>query len=130
MRPALKKIKDTIKASRPLIETNGYYATIEKRDQKSLERFIKRHCIKLHHPVPVKAGTKTLEKESGESIYGNFEIDCKVVGVVDYMGHQAVLDVPALREQYKGLWDLDRTCLPRLCSLDTKLLEQIASELP
>ena len=126
MRPALKKIVNLLKESKSLLDINGYYTAA--KDESKREKFIKKHCIHLRNPVPIKAGTKWTLKTSG-TIHGEFKVDCKVIGIVDYIGTQLVLDKrSSISNQCEALGgELDY--LESLSALDTELLEKIANEL-
>ena len=52
MRPALKKIVNLLKASESLSNAGDYYMVADKN---KFEKFIKKHCIRLRNPVPIKA---------------------------------------------------------------------------
>ena len=61
MRPALKKIVNLLKESESLSNASDYYMVA---DENKFEKFIKKHCIRLRNPVPIKAGTKWTWKSS------------------------------------------------------------------
>lgn len=127
MRPALKKIVNLLKEQKTLSDIDGYYTAVA--DESRLEKFIKKHCIRLRNPVPIKAGTKWASKSSSGTYHGEFKVDCNVIGVVQYIGTQLVLDkrssISRCREEFGGELDY----LETLSSLDTELLEKIANEL-
>ena len=126
MRPALKKIVNLLKESKTLSGINGYYTAV--KDESKLENFIKKHCIHLRNPVLIKAGTKWTLKSSG-TIHGEFKVDCKVIGVVDYIGTQLVLDKRSSISNHCEALGGELDYLESLSALDTELLEKIASEL-
>lgn len=127
MRPALKKIVNMLKENKSLMDIDGYYTTV--KDASKLKKFINKHCIHLRNPVPIKAGTKWTLKSSSGTINGEFKVNCKVIGVVQYIGTQLVLDkrssISKCREKFGGELDY----LLTLSTLDTELLEKIANEL-
>ena len=89
MRPVLKKIVNVLKTSKSLSNARDYYMV---DDENKFEKFIKKHCIRLRNPVPIKAGTKWTWKSSSGTICGKFKVNCKVIGVVLNCGPQIVLD--------------------------------------
>ena len=127
MRPALKKIVKLLKESESLLNVDGYYAAV--KDTRKFEKFIKKHCICLRNPVPIKAGTKWTSKSSSGTIHGKFKVNCKVIGVVLNIGPQLVLDkrssISNKGEELNGELDY----LEQLSALDTELLEKIEKEL-
>ena len=122
MRPALKKIVKLLKESKSLMDVDGYYAAV--KDTSKFEKFIKKHCIRLRNPVPIKAGTKWTSKSNSGTIHGKFKVDCKAIGVVLNVGPQIVLDkrssISNQCEELNGRLDY----LEQLSSLDTDLLEK------
>ena len=126
MRLALKKIVDVLKASKPIQEIDGYQTSI--RNPASFKKFITKNCVKLRNPVPIKAGTKWTSKSSSGTIHGTFEVDCNVIGVVNYIGWQLVLDECSSRSEMcrKDGGELD--FLEMLSLLSNELLEKIAEE--
>lgn len=126
MRPALKKIVNVLKESKSLSNAGDYYMVA---DENKFEKFIKKHCIHLHNPVLIKAGTRWTWKSSSGTICGKFKINCKVIGVVLNCGPQIVLDkrssISNQCEELNGRLDY----LEQLSSLDTELLEKIEKEL-
>ena len=122
MRPALKKIVNLLKEQKTLSDIDGYYTAV--KDESRLENFIKKHCLRLRNPVPIKAGTKWTLKTSS-TIHGEFKVDCKVIGVVNNIGTQIVLDKRS--SSCNGCEKL--AYLESLSALDTELLEKIAKEL-
>ena len=126
MRPALKKIVNLLKESESLSNASDYYMVA---DENKFEKFIKKHCIRLRNPVPIKAGTKWTWKSSSGTIHGKFKVDCKAIGVVLNVGPQIVLDkrssISNQCEELNGKLDY----LEQLSSLDTELLEKIEKEL-
>lgn len=127
MRPALKKIVDLLKERKSLSDIEGYYTAV-KEDGK-LEKFIKKHCLRLRNPVPIKAGTKWASKSSSGTYRGEFKVDSKVIGVVDYIGTQLVLDKRSSTSKYREEFGGELDYLESLSALDTELLEKIANEL-
>ena len=127
MRPALKKIVALLKESESLLNVDGYYTAV--KDDSKFEKFLKKHCIRLHNPIPIKAGTKWTWKSSSGTICGKFKVNCKVIGVVLNCGPQIVLDkrssISNQCEELNGRLDY----LEQLSSLDTELLEKIEKEL-
>ena len=127
MRPALKKIVKLLKESKSLMDVDGCYAAV--KDTSKFEKFIKKHCIRLRNPVPIKARTRWTLKSSSGTICGKFKINCKVIGVVLNCGPQIVLDkrssISNQCEELNGRLDY----LEQLSSLDTELLEKIEKEL-
>ena len=126
MRPALKKIVNLLKESESLSNASDYYMVA---DENKFEKFIKKHCIRLRNPVPIKAGTKWTWKSSSGTVHGKFKVDCKAIGVVLNVGPQIVLDkrssISNQCEELNGRLDY----LEQLSSLDTELLEKIEKEL-
>ena len=126
MRPVLKKIVNLLKESESLSNASDYYMAA---DENKFEKFIKKHCICLRNPVPIKAGTKWTSKSSSGTIHGKFKVDCKAIGVVLNVGPQIVLDkrssISNQCEELNGRLDY----LEQLSSLDTELLEKIEKEL-
>ena len=127
MRPALKKIVNLLlKESKSLTEVDGYYTAL--KDTSKFEKFIKKHCIRLRNPVPIKAGTKWTFESSIAIIHGKFKVDCKVIGVVLNISPQLVLDkrssISNQGEELNGELDY----LEHLSALDTELLEKIEKE--
>lgn len=126
MRPVLKKIVNVLKASESLSNVDDYYMIT---DTNEFEKFIKKHCIRLRNPVPIKAGTKWTWKSSSGTICGKFKVNCKVIGVVLNCGPPIVLDkrssISNLCEELNGNLDY----LEQLSSLDTEILEKIEKEL-
>lgn len=126
MRPALKKIVDLLKECESLLNVDGYYTAV--KDDSKFEKFLKKHCIRLRNPVPIKAGTKWTSKSSS-TIHGKFKVDCKAIGVVLNVGPQVVLDkrssTSSQCEELNGKLDY----LEQLSALDTELLEKIEEEL-
>ena len=127
MRPVLKKIVNLLKESKSLREVDGYYAA--GKDTSKFEKFIKKHCIRLRNPVPIKAGTKWTSRSSSGTVHGKFKVECKVIGVVLDVGPQVVLNkcssISNQGEELNGRLDY----LEQLSSLDTELLEKIEKEL-
>ena len=127
MRPALKKIVNLLKESKSLMDVDGYYAAV--KDTRKFEKFIKKHCIRLRNPVPIKAGTKWTLKSSSATVHGKFKVDCKAIGVVLNVGPQVVLNkwssISNQGEELNGELDY----LEQLSALDTELLEKIEKEL-
>ena len=127
MRPALKKIVTLLKESKSLMDVDGYYTAV--KDTGKFEKFIKKHCIRLRNPVPIKAGTKWTLKSSSGTIHGKFKVDCKAIGVVLNVGPQVVLNkwssISNQGEELNGELDY----LEQLSALDTELLEKIEKEL-
>lgn len=127
MRPALKKIVKLLKESKSLMDVDGYYTAV--KDTSKFEKFIKKHCIHLRNPVPIKAGTKWTLKSSSDTVHGKFKVDCKVIGVVLNVGPQVVLNkqssISNQGEELNGELDY----LEQLSALDTELLEKIEKEL-
>ena len=128
MRPALKKIVNLLKENESPMDIDGYYSVV--KDVSKCEEFIKTHCIHLHNPVLIKAGTKWTSKSSSSgTIHGKFKVDCKAIGVVKYVGTQLVLDKRSSIcnpcEKLGGKLNY----LVTLSTLDTELLEKIANEL-
>lgn len=126
MRPALKKIVNLLKERKSLFDINGYCTAAE--DDSRLETFIKKHCIRLRNPVPIKAETKWTSKSSSGTYHGEFKVDCNVIGVVHYIGTQLVLDKRSSISKYCEEFDGELDYLEQLSSLDTELLEKIAKE--
>ena len=126
MRPALKKIVNLLKESESLSNASDYYMVA---DENKFEKFIKKHCIRLRNPVPIKAGTKWTWTSSSGTVRGKFKVNCKVIGVVLNVGPQIVLDkrssISNQCEELNGRLDY----LEQLSSLDTELLEKIEKEL-
>lgn len=127
MRPALKKIVNLLKEHKALSDIDGYYTVI--MDDDKFEKFIKKHCLHLRNPVPIKAGTKWASKSSSGTYHGEFKVDCKVIGVVHNIGMQLVLDKRSSISKCCEEFDGELDYLEQLSSLDTKLLEKIANEL-
>lgn len=129
MRPALKKIVNLLKGNKPLTDIDGYYTAV--KDASKREKFIKKHCIHLRNPVSIKAGTKWIAKSNSGTIHGKFKVDCKVIGVVNYIGTQVVLDKRSSISNFFQCEELNGGLdyLEQLSSLDTELLEKIANEL-
>lgn len=127
MRPALKKIVNLLKERKALSDIDGYYTVI--MDDDKFEKFIKKHCLRLRNPVPIKAGTKWASKSSSGTYRGEFKVDCKVIGVVDYIGTQLVLDKRSSISKCSEQLSDEIYYLEQLSSLDTELLEKIADEL-
>ena len=127
MRPALKKIVNLLKENKSLRDIDGYYTAV--KDASKFEEFIKKHCIHLRNPVLIKAGTKWTSKSNSGTIHGKFKVDCKVIGVVNHIGTQLVLDkrssIINVCEELGG----ELEYLEELSVLDTELLEKIANEL-
>ena len=127
MRPALKKIVNLLKESKSLMDFDGYYAAV--KDTSKFEKFIKKHCIRLRNPVPIKAGTKWTWKSSSGTVHGKFKVDCEAIGVVLNVGPQVVLNkwssIDNKGEELNGELDY----LEQLSALDTELLEKIEKEL-
>ena len=127
MRLALKKIVALLKESESLLNVDGYYTAV--KDDSKFEKFLKKHCIRLRNPVPIKAGTKWTSKSSSSTIHGKFKVDCKAIGVVLNVGPQVVLDkrssTSSQCEELNGKLDY----LEQLSALDTELLEKIEEEL-
>ena len=126
MRPALKKIVNLLKESESLSNASDYYMVA---DENKFEKFIKKHCIRLRNPVPIKTGTKWTWKSSSGTVHGKFKVDCKAIGVVLNVGPQIVLDkrssISNQCEELNGELDY----LEQLSALDTELLEKIEKEL-
>ena len=126
MRPVLKKIVNLLKESESLSNASDYYMVA---DENKFEKFIKKHCIRLLNPVPIKAGTKWTSRSSSGTIHGKFKVDCKAIGVVLNVGPQIVLDkrssISNQGEELNGELDY----LEQLSALDTELLEKIEKEL-
>ena len=126
MRPVLKKIVNVLKASESLSNAGDYYMVA---DENKFEKFIKKHCIRLRNPVPIKAGTKWTWKSSSGTVHGKFKVNCKVIGVVLNVGPQVVLNkwssISNQGEELNGEQDY----LEQLSALDTELLEKIEKEL-
>ena len=126
MRPALKKIVNLLKESESLSNVGDYYMV---SDENKFEKFIKKHCIRLRNPVPIKAGTKWTWKSSSGTVHGKFKVNCKVIGVVLNVGPQVVLNkwssISNQGEELNGELDY----LEQLSALDTELLEKIEKEL-
>ena len=126
MRPVLKKIVNVLKASESLSNAGDYYMVA---DENKFEKFIKKHCIRLRNPVPIKAGTKWTWKSSSGTVHGKFKVDCKAIGVVLNVGPQIVLNkcssISNQGEELNGKLDY----LEQLSALDTELLEKIEKEL-
>ena len=121
MRPALKKIAAVLKEQPNIMELSGYTASRE-------DTFIKKHCVKLRHPVLIPAGTKWISKSSSDTTKGQFMKNCKVIGVVDYIGMQAVLDKKSSISESSMKAGAEPDFLEQLSSLDAELLEKIAAE--
>ena len=126
MRPALKKIVNLLKERKTLSDIDGYYTAAA--DDSKFEKFIKKHCIRLRNPVPIKAGTKWVSKSSSATYHGEFNVDCNVIGVVQYIGTQLVLDKRSSISNYRKEFGGELDYLEQLSSLDTELLEKIAKE--
>lgn len=126
MRPALKKIVNLLKERKTLSDIDGYYTAV--KDESRLENFIKKHCLHLRNPVPIKAGTKWVSKSSSATYHGEFNVDCNVIGVVQYIGTQLVLDKRSSISNYRKEFSGELDYLEQLSSLDTELLEKIAKE--
>lgn len=126
MRPALKKIVNLLKERKTLSDIDGYYTAV--KDESRLENFIKKHCLRLRNPVPIKAGTKWVSKSSSATYHGEFNVDCNVIGVVQYIGTQLVLDKRSSISNYRKEFGGELDYLEQLSSLDTELLEKIAKE--
>ena len=126
MRPVLKKIVNVLNASESLSNAGDYYMVA---DENKFEKFIKKHCIRLRNPVPIKAGTKWTWKSSSGTVHGKFKVDCKAIGVVLNVGPQIVLNkcssISNQGEELNGKLDY----LEQLSALDTGLLEKIEKEL-
>ena len=126
MRPVLKKIVNVLKESKSFSNVHDYWTVA---DENKFEKFIKKHCISLRNPVPIKAGTRWTWKSSSGTIYGKFRVDCKVIGVILNCGPQIVLDkrssISNQCEELNGRLDY----LEQLSALDTELLEKIEKEL-
>ena len=126
MRPALKKIVNLLKESESLSNASDYYTIA---DENKFEKFIKKHCIRLRNPVPIKAGTKWTWKSSSGTVHGKFKVNCKAIGVVLNVGPQVVLNkqssISNQGEELNGELDY----LEQLSALDTELLEKIEKEL-
>jgi len=127
MRPALKKIVNLLKERKTLSDIDGYYTAVA--DDSKFEKFIKKHCIRLRNPVPIKAGTKWASKSSSGTYRGEFKVDCKAIGVVHNIGTQLVLDKRSSISRCCEEFDGELDYLEQLSSLDTELLEKIADEL-
>lgn len=126
MRPALKKIVKLLKERKSLLDIDGYYNAVS--DNNKFEKFIKKHCIRLRNPVPIKAGTKWVSKSSSGTYHGEFKVDCKVIGVVYNIGTQLVLDKRSSISKYCEEFNGKPDYLEQLSSLDSELLEKIAKE--
>ena len=126
MRPALKKIVNLLKESKSLLDIDGYYSVV--KDDSKFEKFIKKHCIHLRNPVPIKAGTKWISKSNSCTVYGKFKVNCKVIGVVDYIGTQLILDKRSSISNDCEKFDGKLEYLAQLSALNTELLEKIAKE--
>lgn len=127
MRSALKKIVNLLKERKTLLDIDGYYNVVT--DDGKFEKFIKKHCLRLRNPVLIKAGTKWVSKSSSGTYHGEFKVDCKVIGVVDNIGTQLVLDKRSSISKYGEELSGEPDYLETLSSLDTELLEKIAKEL-
>jgi len=93
MRPELKKIRESIKTAGATMQNNP--AWCEPRSDRSEHAWLKRHCLKLKSPVEVKAGTKWIQKSSSGNVKGVFLKPCKIIGVIEYVGYEVVLDKPS-----------------------------------
>ena len=137
MRPALKKIVNALKAVPSPIEVNrkewdkalhGHGKDYPKID-KAIHKFCLKHCIKLHNPIEIKAGTKWKYSTSDSGpCNGFFPEDCKIVGVTGfYYGNQAVFDksVRLICNSFahNSEWSI------MLSYLDTHILNKIAKEI-
>ena len=126
MRPVLKKIVNVLKESKSFSNVRDYWMVA---DGNKFEKFIKKHCIRLRNPVPIKAGTRWTWKSSSGTICGKFRVNCTVIGVVLNCGPQIVLDkrssISNQCEALNGRLDY----LEQLSALDTELLEKIEKEL-
>ena len=116
-----------LKERESLLNVDGYYTAV--KDDSKFEKFLKKHCIRLRNPVPIKAGTKWTSKSSSGTIHGKFKVNCKAIGVVLNVGPQVVLDKRSSTsiqcEELNGKLDY----LEQLSALDTELLEKIEEEL-
>ena len=126
MRPALKKIVTLLKESESLSNASDYYMVA---DENKFEKFIKKHCIRLRNPVPIKAGTKWTWKSSSGTVHGKFKVDCKAIGVVLNVGPQVVLNKCSSISNHGEELNGELDYLERLSALDTELLEKIEKEL-
>ena len=126
MRPALKKIVNLLKESESLSNASDYYMVA---DENKFEKFIKKHCIRLRNPVPIKAGTKWTWKSSSGTICGKFKVDCKAIGVVLNVGPQVVLNKCSSISNHGEELNGELDYLEQLSALDTELLEKIEKEL-
>lgn len=127
MRPVLKKIVNLLKESKSLMDVDGYYTAV--KDTSKFEKFIKKHCIRLRNPVPIKAGTKWTWKSSSGTVHGKFKVDCEAIGVVLNVGPQVVLNKWSSISNHDEELNGELDYIEQLSALNTELLEKIEKEL-
>lgn len=129
MRPELKTIINAIKSANGSAENIDIWCkALESGDQNE---WLRANCLKLKSPVEIEAGTRWISKSSSGTVKGRFVKDCKIVGVIHYVGYQAVLDKDSIASDYMidiNSQDLDSNVT--LAYLSTDILRKIAEKLP
>lgn len=129
MRPELKTIINAIKSANGSAKSiDTWCKALESRDQSE---WLKANCLKLKNPIEIEAGTRWISKSSSGTVKGRFVKDCKIVGVINYIGYQAVLDKASSASDYMisvDSQDLDST--ETLAYLSTDILRKIVEQLP
>ena len=123
MRPQLKKIVEVLKEEGPIQDKEGYWKMLESGSKEDEHTFLKKNMHRLRKPIKVPAGTTWTTKSSSGNTKGMFKEDCRILGVVNRIGNQIVLDKPA--SVSLGYEDYPDFC-EQLSSLSTDLLEKIA----
>lgn len=129
MRPELKTIINVIKSANYSVENiDTWYKALESGDQN---KWLKANCLKLKNPVEIEAGTRWISKSSSGTVKGRFVKDCKIVGVIHYVGYQAVLDKAAIASDYMiDINSKDLDSKETLAYLSTDILRKIVEQLP
>ena len=129
MRPELKTIISAIKSANGSAENiDTWCKALESGDKNE---WLKANCLKLKSPVEIEAGTRWISKSSSGTVKGRFVKDCKIVGVINYVGYQAVLDKASSASDYMiSINSKDLQSEETLAYLSADILKKIVEQLP
>jgi len=129
MRPELKTIINAIKSTNGSAENIDTWCKALESDDKN--EWLKANCLKLKSPVEIEAGTRWISKSSSGIVKGRFVKDCKIVGVINYVGYQVVFDKASSASDYMiSIDSKDLHSKETLACLSTDILKKIVEQLP
>lgn len=131
MRPELKRIIDCIKASHN--DAWNDPAFHKALDSGEADAWLREHCMRLRKPVKVEKGEVWVSKSSSGNVRGRFIKSCRILGLTQVAGYEAVLDDAASTSDFALKMDSENPrceSVAHLSTLSTDLLKRIVDQLP